>query len=94
MSGTPASRTGRVRMIVADDEPGFTEPLSAAVTEAGRRPRPAADGQSAPRLARAPHAVVLEGMLPDLDGIRRGRAQVIHTVRGRGHVIRDVEAGR
>ncbi|MFJ1604931.1 response regulator [Streptomyces sp. NPDC088253] len=43
-----------------------------AVTEAGRRPCPVADGHSAPRAARgcAPHAVVLDGTLPDLDQIQ------------------------
>ena len=72
MSGTLASRTGRVRVLIVDDEPGLTELLSVAVTEAGWRPYPAADGQSALRIARgcAPHAVVLDGMLPDLDGIQ------------------------
>ncbi|MGW7258975.1 response regulator transcription factor [Streptomyces sp. NPDC054834] len=72
MTGTPGPRTGRVRVLIVDDEPGLTELLSVAVTEAGRRPYPAADGHSALRLARgcAPHAVVLDGMLPDLDGIQ------------------------
>ncbi|WP_030939773.1 response regulator transcription factor [Streptomyces sp. NRRL S-646] len=72
MSGTSASRTGRVRVLIVDDEPALTEVLSVAVTEAGRRPYPAADGRSALRIARgcAPHAVVLDGMLPDLDGIQ------------------------
>ncbi|WP_405868476.1 response regulator transcription factor [Streptomyces sp. NBC_00005] len=72
MSGTSASRTGRVRVLVVEDEPGLTELLSVAVTEAGWRPYPAADGRSALRIARdcAPHAVVLDGMLPDLDGIQ------------------------
>ncbi|MER6350730.1 response regulator transcription factor [Streptomyces sp. NPDC001634] len=72
MSGTPASRSGRVRVLNVDDEPALTELLSVAVTEAGRRPCPALDGQTALRLARGciPHAVVLDGMLPDLDGIQ------------------------
>lgn len=69
MSGT---RSDRVRVLIVDDEPGLTELLSVAVTEAGWRPYPAADGESALRVARgcAPHAVVLDGMLPDLDGIQ------------------------
>ncbi|MFE0675360.1 response regulator transcription factor [Streptomyces sp. NPDC058867] len=80
MSGTWGSRTGRVRVLVVDDEPGLCEVLSVAVTEAGWQPYPALDGQSALRLARgcAPHAVVLDGMLPDLDGLqvlRRLRAE-------------------
>ncbi|MFH8470220.1 response regulator transcription factor [Streptomyces sp. NPDC017991] len=69
MSGT---RSEPVRVLIVDDEPGLTELLSVAVTEAGWRPYPVADGQSALRVARAraPHAVVLDGMLPDLDGIQ------------------------
>ncbi|MEW2568195.1 response regulator transcription factor [Streptomyces sp. NPDC047070] len=69
MSGT---RSEPVRVLIVDDEPGLTELLSVAVTEAGWRPYPAADGHSALRVARAraPHAVVLDGMLPDLDGIQ------------------------
>ncbi|PSM37556.1 DNA-binding response regulator [Streptomyces dioscori] len=69
MSGT---RSEPVRVLIVDDEPGLTDLLSAAVTEAGWRPYPAPDGHSALRAARAraPHAVVLDGMLPDLDGIQ------------------------
>ncbi|MGW6009315.1 response regulator transcription factor [Streptomyces sp. NPDC055210] len=69
MSGT---RTEPVRVLIVDDEPGLTELLSVAVTEAGWQPYPAPDGRSALRVARAraPHAVVLDGMLPDLDGIQ------------------------
>ncbi|MFE7070343.1 response regulator transcription factor [Streptomyces sp. NPDC057620] len=69
MSGT---RSEPVRVLIVDDEPGLTELLSVAVTEAGWRPYPAPDGHSALRVARAraPHAVVLDGMLPDLDGIQ------------------------
>ncbi|MEV7339248.1 response regulator transcription factor [Streptomyces sp. NPDC093544] len=69
MSGT---RSDRVRVLIVDDEPALTELLSVAVTEAGWRPYPAADGESALRVARgcAPHAVVLDGMLPDLDGLQ------------------------
>ncbi|MER6274383.1 response regulator transcription factor [Streptomyces sp. 900105755] len=72
MSATAGARTGRVRVLIVDDEPGLTELLSAAVADAGWRPYPALDGQSALRLARgcAPHAVVLDGMLPDLDGLQ------------------------
>lgn len=72
MAGTPATRNGRVRVLIVDDEPGLTELLSVAVTEAGLRAYPAADGYSALRVARgcAPHAVALDGMLPDLDGLR------------------------
>ncbi|WP_406176393.1 ATP-binding protein [Streptomyces sp. NBC_00996] len=59
-------------MLIVDDEPGLVEVLSVAVAEAGWRPYPAADGESALRVARgcAPHAVVLDGMLPGLDGVQ------------------------
>jgi two-component system OmpR family response regulator len=72
MAGISGTRNGRVRVLIVDDEPGLTELLSVAVTEAGRRPYPAADGHSALRAARgcARHAVVLDGMLPDLDGLQ------------------------
>ncbi|MFH0174058.1 response regulator transcription factor [Streptomyces cacaoi] len=72
MAGISGTRSGRIRVLIVDDEPALTEVLSVAVTEAGWRPYPAADGHSALRIARgcAPHAVVLDGMLPDLDGIQ------------------------
>ncbi|KQX63192.1 response regulator transcription factor [Streptomyces sp. Root1310] len=72
MAGISGTRSGRVRVLIVDDEPALTEVLSVAVTEAGWRPYPAADGHSALRIARgcAPHAVVLDGMLPDLDGVQ------------------------
>ncbi|WP_149829563.1 response regulator transcription factor [Streptomyces tailanensis] len=72
MAGISATRNGRVRVLIVDDEPGLTELLAVAVTEAGWRPYPVADGHSALRVARgcAPHAVVLDGMLPDLDGVQ------------------------
>ncbi|MFD3838970.1 response regulator transcription factor [Streptomyces sp. NPDC058642] len=72
MTGSAAYRNGRVRVLVVDDEPALTDVLSVAVEEAGWRACPALDGQSALRTARgcAPHAVVLDGMLPDLDGLQ------------------------
>ncbi|NUR66264.1 MAG: response regulator transcription factor [Streptomyces sp.] len=67
-----AARQGAVRVLIVDDEPELTELLSWAVAEAGWQPFLAADGHSALDLARgcAPHAVVLDGMLPDLDGVQ------------------------
>ncbi|MEU6348992.1 response regulator transcription factor [Streptomyces sp. NPDC047072] len=64
-------RHGAVRVLIVDDEPELTELLSWAVEEAGWQPFLAGDGRSALTLARscAPHAVVLDGMLPDLDGV-------------------------
>ncbi|MER7841282.1 response regulator transcription factor [Streptomyces sp. NPDC096040] len=72
MSATAGSRTGRVRVLTVDDEPVLTEVLSAAVADAGWRPYPALDGQTAlrPARGRTPHAVVRDGMLPDLDGLQ------------------------
>ncbi|MEU5319147.1 response regulator transcription factor [Streptomyces sp. NPDC021056] len=72
MTGSAGYRNGRVRVLIVDDEPALTDVLSAAVEEAGWRACPALDGQSALRTARgcAPHAVVLDGMLPDLDGLQ------------------------
>ncbi|MET8973986.1 response regulator transcription factor [Streptomyces sp. NPDC004539] len=60
------------RVLIVDDEPELTELLALAVTEAGWRPFLAPDGRTALTLARgcAPHAVVLDGMLPDLDGLQ------------------------
>jgi two-component system OmpR family response regulator len=68
-------RGDRVRVLIVDDEPALTELLSVAVTEAGWRPYPVADGHSALRAARgcAPHAVVLEEVVLRLRGLlRRG----------------------
>ncbi|MGW1026494.1 response regulator transcription factor [Streptomyces sp. NPDC002577] len=68
----PGTRSGHVRVLIVDDEHSLTELLSVAVTEAGWRPYLAGDGQTALKTARrcAPHAVVLDGMLPDLDGVQ------------------------
>ncbi|MFD3500467.1 response regulator transcription factor [Streptomyces sp. NPDC058678] len=72
MSATSGSHEDLIRVLIVDDEPGLVETLSVAVSEAGWRPYVAADGESALRTARgcAPHAVVLDGMLPGLDGVQ------------------------
>ncbi|MEU6194788.1 response regulator transcription factor [Streptomyces sp. NPDC047061] len=72
MTAAAVTRGGRVRVLIVDDEPELTELLSAAVAEAGWRPFAARDGRGALRIARtcAPHVVVLDGMLPDLDGVK------------------------
>ncbi|GGL79811.1 hypothetical protein GCM10010129_24330 [Streptomyces fumigatiscleroticus] len=72
MPAACGAREGTVRVLIVDDEPELTELLSWAVTEAGRQPFLAEDGRSALTPARgcAPHVVVLDGMLPDLDGLQ------------------------
>ncbi|WP_200308738.1 response regulator transcription factor [Streptomyces adelaidensis] len=69
--GAAGVRQGAVRVLIVDDEPELTELLSWAVAEAGWQPFSAGDGRGALTLARgcAPHAVVLDWMLPDLDGV-------------------------
>ncbi|MGF1425777.1 response regulator transcription factor [Kitasatospora sp. LaBMicrA B282] len=63
--GTP------LRLLVVDDEQVLTELLSMALRYEGWEVRAAHDGASALRLARAfrPDAVVLDVMLPDVDGL-------------------------
>ncbi|MEU6378954.1 response regulator transcription factor [Streptomyces sp. NPDC046909] len=71
MSGRTVPLEGGVRVLIVDDEPELTELLSAAVAEVGWRPYAVGDGRGALRITRAcaPHVVVLDGMLPDLDGV-------------------------
>ena len=61
-----------VRVLVVDDEPDLTEVLSGVLSDEGWQVRTAADGATAVAVARAfrPHAVVLDWMLPDMDGLR------------------------
>ncbi|MBL8929520.1 MAG: response regulator transcription factor [Kineosporiaceae bacterium] len=68
-----------IRILVVDDEPSLAELLSMALRYEGCEVRTAADGSSAVRVARElrPDAVVLDVMLPDIDGLevlRRLRA--------------------
>ncbi|MFJ2115640.1 MULTISPECIES: response regulator transcription factor [unclassified Streptomyces] len=65
-----------VRILVVDDEPDLTEVLSGVLTAEGWQVRTAGDGASALAEARVfrPHAVVLDWMLPDTDGLRLLRA--------------------
>ena len=60
-----------VRVLVVDDEPALTDLLSMALRYEGWEIRTASDGASAVRVAREfrPDAVVLDLMLPDLDGL-------------------------
>jgi two-component system OmpR family response regulator len=73
VDGTP------VRILVVDDEPSLTELLSMALRYEGCDVRTAGAGTAAVRTAREfrPDAVVLDVMLPDIDGfevLRRLRA--------------------
>ncbi len=69
-----------VRLLVVDDEPNLTDLLSMALRYEGWEVRAAGDGSAAVRAARdlRPDAVVLDMMLPDMDGLevlRRLRAE-------------------
>lgn len=69
-----------VRVLVVDDEPTLTDLMSMALRYEGWQVRTAGDGMAALRVARQfrPDAVVLDVMLPDLDGfqvLRRLRAE-------------------
>ncbi|MCX4553991.1 response regulator transcription factor [Streptomyces sp. NBC_01387] len=61
-----------VRVLVVDDEPDLTEVLAGVLAGEGWQVRTAADGASALATARdfRPDAVVLDWMLPDLDGLQ------------------------
>jgi two-component system OmpR family response regulator len=69
---------GQVRVLVIDDEAAMTDLLSTALRYEGWDVRSAGDGVTAVRLARAlrPDAVVLDIMLPDMDGL-----EVLHRIR-------------
>jgi two-component system OmpR family response regulator len=74
VDGTP------VRVLVVDDESALSELLAMALRYEGWEVRTAADGAAAVRTARGfhPDAVVLDVMLPDVDGLevlRRLRAE-------------------
>jgi two-component system, OmpR family, response regulator len=71
---------GPIRVLVVDDEASLSELLSMALRYEGWDVQTAADGATAVRAAREqrPDAVVLDVMLPDLDGLevlRRLRAE-------------------
>ncbi|MFB6612664.1 response regulator transcription factor [Streptomyces sp. NPDC085524] len=65
-----------VRILVVDDEPDVTDVLACALTAEGWEVRTAADGAAAVAagLDFRPDAVVLDRMLPDLDGVQVLRA--------------------
>ncbi len=66
-----AADGGDIRVLVVDDEPRLTELLTMALRYEGWAVRSAASGEQALGVAGAfrPHAVVLDVMLPDLDGL-------------------------
>ncbi|MEY9963687.1 two-component system OmpR family response regulator [Streptacidiphilus sp. MAP12-16] len=66
----PETPGGVPRALVVDDEPDLTEVLAQALTYDGWEVRTAADGAAAVATAREfrPDAVVLDVMLPDIDG--------------------------
>ncbi|PZF98239.1 response regulator transcription factor [Micromonospora endophytica] len=61
-----------VRVLVVDDEPTLTDLMAMALRYEGWQVRTAGDGRAAVRIAREfqPDAVVLDVMLPDLDGFQ------------------------
>jgi two-component system, OmpR family, response regulator len=67
----PPPGDAAVRVLVVDDEPSLAELLSSVLRFEGWEVQTAADGQGAIRAARdfRPDAVVLDVMLPDLDGL-------------------------
>jgi two-component system OmpR family response regulator len=71
--------SGAVRVLIVDDEPTLTELLSMALRYEGWEVQAAPDGLTAVRLARSfrPDAVVLDMMLPDMDGL-----EVLRRLRG------------
>ena len=73
---TPAVQ---IRVLVVDDEPTLAELLSMALRYEGWEVRSEGDGMSAVRAARdfRPDAVVLDMMLPDIDGL-----EVLRRMRG------------
>jgi two-component system OmpR family response regulator len=80
-SGPRRADGSAARVLVVDDEPSLAELLMLALRYEGWEIRTAANGFEALRIAREfrPDAVVLDIMLPDLDGIavlRRMRAEV------------------
>ncbi|MEW2295337.1 response regulator transcription factor [Streptomyces sp. NPDC006743] len=82
-------RPGRHHLLVVDDEPTVRELLRTALSYAGFDVDAAATGQEALELAaaRTPDLVLLDVMLPDLDGfevIRRLRARPRSALPGRG----------
>jgi two-component system OmpR family response regulator len=77
----PSPTTPEARLVVVDDEPNIRELLSTSLRFAGFEVHAAADGAGALQLVRdlEPDLVVLDVMLPDMDGF-----QVTHRMRATG----------
>jgi len=85
VNGTsPAGRVAEARLLVVDDEPNIVELLSMSLRFAGFEVASATTGSGAVALARTfrPDLVVLDVMLPDLDGFA-----VVRRLRGAGMAI-------
>ncbi|MEU9889741.1 response regulator transcription factor [Sphaerisporangium sp. NPDC051011] len=69
-TGSGGSSAGEARLLVVDDEPNIRELLSATLRYAGFDVLTASDGREAVQLAERvrPDLVVLDVMLPDMDG--------------------------
>ena len=86
-TGSPAAGTLRradgqpVRILVVDDEPTLTELMSMALRLEGWEVHTAANGFAAVRTGRTvqPDAVILDVMLPDMDGLEVLRRLRAHT---------------
>ena len=70
-AGSRAQTGAPVRVLVVDDEPSLAELLSSVLRYEGWDVRTAGDGLGAVRAARdfRPDAVILDVMLPDIDGL-------------------------
>jgi two-component system OmpR family response regulator len=81
---THATETPEARLLVVDDEPNIRELLATSLRFAGFEVHAAGDGVSALRLAKdvEPDLVVLDVMLPDLDGFT-----VTRRLRERGQFV-------
>lgn len=73
-----------VRVLVVDDEPALAELVTLALRYEGWQVRSALDGTTAVRVAREfkPDAVVLDVMLPDIDGLN-----VLHRLRAEAEML-------
>jgi two-component system, OmpR family, response regulator len=80
----------RVRVLVVDDESNITDLVATALRYEGFDVSTAGDGRTALSLVESfrPHAIVLDVMLPDLDGFEVQRRL---TERGQAHTLRRID---